>query len=204
MATTCLYLTICLRRITAGGTDGREGDEEEEEIEERGGCRFTSATSLPSTSLLSHINSPRLGDETDVDLKERPRRRTNLFNSARGFAPALADHPCTNLDLSFSLTLYSGVLSGLLIQKDFQMRFGDTFDLTGKQVLSPDRQVRRSVASLPFVLSLMSPFFRQALITSLLSAGTFVGSLAQALTSDRFGRVSGFSLSRQRLRALFR
>ncbi|KAL7417901.1 general substrate transporter [Mrakia frigida] len=60
-----------------------------------------------------------------------------------------------------------GVLSGLLIQKDFQMRFGDTFDLTGKQVLSPDRQ---------------------ALITSLLSAGTFVGSLAQALTSDRFGR----------------
>ena len=65
------------------------------------------------------------------------------------------------------------MLSGLLIQKDFQHRFGDTVDATGKQVLSADRQ---------------------SLITSLLSAGTFVGSIGQAFTSDRFGRVSRTSL----------
>lgn len=29
---------------------------------------------------------------------------------------------------------------------------------------------------------------RQSIITSLLSAGTFVGALGQAFTSDRFGR----------------
>ena len=49
------------------------------------------------------------------------------------------------------------------------MRFGDTVDATGRQVLSANRQ---------------------SVITSLLSAGTFFGALGQALTSDRFGRVS--------------
>ncbi|KAI0352263.1 general substrate transporter [Trametes cingulata] len=59
-----------------------------------------------------------------------------------------------------------GVISGCLIMPDFIDRFG-TVDGSGNAVLSPARQ---------------------SIITSLLSAGTFVGALAQAFTSDRFGR----------------
>ncbi|KAI0370093.1 general substrate transporter [Pilatotrama ljubarskyi] len=59
-----------------------------------------------------------------------------------------------------------GVISGCLIMPDFIERFG-TVDGSGTAVLSPGRQ---------------------SIITSLLSAGTFVGALAQAFTSDRFGR----------------
>ncbi|PSS02341.1 hypothetical protein PHLCEN_2v4034 [Hermanssonia centrifuga] len=49
---------------------------------------------------------------------------------------------------------------------DFQMRFGE-IDANGQPFLSSSRQ---------------------SIITSLLSAGTFVGALGQAFTSDRFGR----------------
>ncbi|KAH8113463.1 sugar transporter [Phellopilus nigrolimitatus] len=59
-----------------------------------------------------------------------------------------------------------GVISGCLIMPDFIQRFGE-----------PD-------GSGGFVLSSA----RQSIITSLLSAGTFVGALAQAFTSDHFGR----------------
>ncbi|KAF5371643.1 hypothetical protein D9758_003573 [Tetrapyrgos nigripes] len=55
-----------------------------------------------------------------------------------------------------------GVISGCLIMPDFVRRFGD-----GSPTLSSSRQ---------------------SIITSLLSAGTFVGALGQAFTSDRFGR----------------
>ncbi|KAL5508401.1 hypothetical protein ACEPAH_6020 [Sanghuangporus vaninii] len=59
-----------------------------------------------------------------------------------------------------------GVISGCLIMPDFIRRFGEP-DGEGGFVLSSTRQ---------------------SIITSLLSAGTFVGALAQAFTSDRFGR----------------
>ncbi|KAI0756097.1 general substrate transporter [Daedaleopsis nitida] len=59
-----------------------------------------------------------------------------------------------------------GVISGCLIMPDFIERFG-TQNADGSWVLSPARQ---------------------SIITSLLSAGTFVGALAQAFTSDRHGR----------------
>ncbi|KAI0347887.1 general substrate transporter [Trametopsis cervina] len=59
-----------------------------------------------------------------------------------------------------------GVISGCLIMPDFQARFGE-IDSNGNPFLSSSRQ---------------------SIITSLLSAGTFVGALAQAFTSDRFGR----------------
>ncbi|KAH9885375.1 general substrate transporter [Cubamyces lactineus] len=59
-----------------------------------------------------------------------------------------------------------GVISGCLIMDDFVDRFGEA-DSSGTFILSPSRQ---------------------SIITSLLSAGTFVGALAQAFTSDRFGR----------------
>ncbi|TFK65443.1 sugar transporter [Pluteus cervinus] len=59
-----------------------------------------------------------------------------------------------------------GVISGCLIMPDFIDRFGE-FDAEGQKFLSSSRQ---------------------SIITSLLSAGTFVGALAQAFTSDRFGR----------------
>jgi len=59
-----------------------------------------------------------------------------------------------------------GVISGCLIMKDFVDRFG---------VQQPDGS---------FILDAN----RQSIITSLLSAGTFVGALGQAFTSDRFGR----------------
>ncbi|KAG8694897.1 hypothetical protein FRC08_008194 [Ceratobasidium sp. 394] len=59
-----------------------------------------------------------------------------------------------------------GVISGCLIMPDFIERFGE---------LGPDGQ---------YVLSA----HRQSIITSLLSAGTFVGALGQAFSSDRFGR----------------
>ncbi|GBE77322.1 Hexose transporter 2 [Sparassis crispa] len=59
-----------------------------------------------------------------------------------------------------------GVISGCLIMPDFAARFGQ-IGSDGKPYLSSSRQ---------------------SIITSLLSAGTFVGSLAQAFTSDRFGR----------------
>ncbi|VDC04258.1 unnamed protein product [Peniophora sp. CBMAI 1063] len=59
-----------------------------------------------------------------------------------------------------------GVISGCLIMDDFVERFGEP-DGSGGFVLSSSRQ---------------------SIITSLLSAGTFVGALAQALTADRFGR----------------
>ncbi|EJC97759.1 sugar transporter [Fomitiporia mediterranea MF3/22] len=61
-----------------------------------------------------------------------------------------------------------GVISGCLIMPDFVRRFGEP-DGAGGFVLSSSRQ---------------------SIITSLLSAGhvTFVGALAQAFTSDRFGR----------------
>ncbi|KAI9067199.1 general substrate transporter [Trametes sanguinea] len=59
-----------------------------------------------------------------------------------------------------------GVISGCLIMEDFVRRFGE-IGSDGVAVLSPARQ---------------------SIITSLLSAGTFVGALGQAFTSDRFGR----------------
>ncbi|KAI0801467.1 general substrate transporter [Fomes fomentarius] len=59
-----------------------------------------------------------------------------------------------------------GVISGCLIMDDFVERFGEQ-NADGTWVLSSSRQ---------------------SIITSLLSAGTFVGALAQAFTSDRFGR----------------
>ncbi|TFK42071.1 general substrate transporter [Crucibulum laeve] len=59
-----------------------------------------------------------------------------------------------------------GVISGCLIMPDFIRRFGE-IDGNGQPFLSSSRQ---------------------SIITSLLSAGTFVGALAQAFTSDRFGR----------------
>ncbi|TFK56384.1 general substrate transporter [Heliocybe sulcata] len=58
-----------------------------------------------------------------------------------------------------------GVISGCLIMPDFVERFGE--GPAGSRVLSASRQ---------------------SIITSLLSAGTFVGSLAQAFTSDSMGR----------------
>ncbi|KZT02237.1 general substrate transporter [Laetiporus sulphureus 93-53] len=59
-----------------------------------------------------------------------------------------------------------GVISGCLIMPDFIDRFGQV-DANGTAYLSSSRQ---------------------SLITSLLSVGTIVGSIAQAFTSDRFGR----------------
>lgn len=59
-----------------------------------------------------------------------------------------------------------GVISGCLIMPDFQARFGQV-DSNGNVFLSASRQ---------------------SIITSLLSAGTFVGALGQAFTSDRNGR----------------
>ncbi|THU85105.1 sugar transporter [Dendrothele bispora CBS 962.96] len=59
-----------------------------------------------------------------------------------------------------------GVISGCLIMDDFVRRFGEQMS-DGSFVLSSSRQ---------------------SIITSLLSAGTFVGALGQAFTSDRFGR----------------
>ncbi|KAI0931199.1 hypothetical protein AcW2_000135 [Taiwanofungus camphoratus] len=59
-----------------------------------------------------------------------------------------------------------GVISGCLIMKDFIARFGQ---------MGSDGQ--------PYLSS-----SRQSVITSLLSAGTIVGAIAQAFTSDRFGR----------------
>jgi len=61
-----------------------------------------------------------------------------------------------------------GVISGCLIMPDFQRRFGHPLnDGSGKYELSPGRQ---------------------SIITSLLSAGTFVGAIGQAFTSDSLGR----------------
>ncbi|KAI0033852.1 general substrate transporter [Vararia minispora EC-137] len=59
-----------------------------------------------------------------------------------------------------------GVISGCLIMDDFIERFGQP-DGNGGFFLSSSRQ---------------------SIITSLLSAGTFVGALAQAFTADRYGR----------------
>ncbi|KAJ2924765.1 hypothetical protein H1R20_g12329, partial [Candolleomyces eurysporus] len=59
-----------------------------------------------------------------------------------------------------------GVISGCLIMPDFIRRFGE-INADGEYFLSSSRQ---------------------SIITSLLSAGTFVGALAQAFTSDRWGR----------------
>ncbi|KAK7680557.1 hypothetical protein QCA50_016339 [Cerrena zonata] len=59
-----------------------------------------------------------------------------------------------------------GVISGCLIMEDFVARFGE-IGADGKPFLSSSRQ---------------------SIITSLLSAGTFVGAIGQAFTSDRFGR----------------
>ncbi|KAH9923154.1 general substrate transporter [Epithele typhae] len=59
-----------------------------------------------------------------------------------------------------------GVISGCLIMPDFVQRFGEQ-NADGTFILSSSRQ---------------------SIITSLLSAGTFVGALGQAFTSDRFGR----------------
>lgn len=59
-----------------------------------------------------------------------------------------------------------GVISGCLIMPDFIRRFGEQ-GADGTYFLSSSRS---------------------SIITSLLSAGTFVGALAQAFTSDRFGR----------------
>jgi SP family sugar:H+ symporter-like MFS transporter len=58
------------------------------------------------------------------------------------------------------------VISGCLIMPDFERRFG-TLGADGKYALDSSRQ---------------------SIITSLLSAGTFVGALAQAFTSDSIGR----------------
>ncbi|KAF8581688.1 general substrate transporter [Ramaria rubella] len=62
-----------------------------------------------------------------------------------------------------------GVISGCLIMEDFNNRFGDILNADGTRTLSANRQ---------------------SIITSLLSAGyvTSSGALAQAFTSDRFGR----------------
>ncbi|THH07482.1 hypothetical protein EW145_g3358 [Phellinidium pouzarii] len=68
--------------------------------------------------------------------------------------------------IAFGGFLFGYDIGGCLIMPDFIMRFGQS-DGNGGFVLSSSRQ---------------------SIITSLLSAGTFVGALAQALTSDRFGR----------------
>jgi len=62
-----------------------------------------------------------------------------------------------------------GVISGCLIMTDFARRFGngDMDPATGLPIINANRQ---------------------SIITSLLSAGTFVGSLGQAFTSDWLGR----------------
>jgi len=60
-----------------------------------------------------------------------------------------------------------GVISGCLIMPDFINRFGQPIGPNGEMTLSSSRQ---------------------SIITSLLSAGTFVGALGQAFTADRFGR----------------
>jgi len=60
-----------------------------------------------------------------------------------------------------------GVISGCLIMPDFINRFGEPTGPGGAMELSPSRQ---------------------SIITSLLSAGTFVGALAQAFTADSLGR----------------
>ncbi|KIY74116.1 sugar transporter [Cylindrobasidium torrendii FP15055 ss-10] len=60
-----------------------------------------------------------------------------------------------------------GVISGCLIMPDFTRRFGDFNEASGEWELDSHKQ---------------------SIITSLLSAGTFVGALGQAFTSDRFGR----------------
>lgn len=60
-----------------------------------------------------------------------------------------------------------GVISGCLIMPDFIDRFGQPNGPNGAMHLSSSRQ---------------------SIITSLLSAGTFVGSLGQAFTADRWGR----------------
>jgi len=60
-----------------------------------------------------------------------------------------------------------GVISGCLIMPDFINRFGEPTGAGGAMELSPSRQ---------------------SIITSLLSAGTFVGALAQAFTADSLGR----------------
>ncbi|KIY64491.1 general substrate transporter [Cylindrobasidium torrendii FP15055 ss-10] len=60
-----------------------------------------------------------------------------------------------------------GVISGCLIMPDFTRRFGDWDEATSEWVLNSHKQ---------------------SIITSLLSAGTFVGAIGQAFTSDRFGR----------------
>ncbi|KAF6755181.1 general substrate transporter [Ephemerocybe angulata] len=61
-----------------------------------------------------------------------------------------------------------GVISGCLIMPNFIRTFGE-LGADGEYFLSSSRQ---------------------SIITSLLSAGTFVGAIAQAFTSDRFGRRS--------------
>ncbi|KAH8929193.1 sugar transporter [Atractiella rhizophila] len=61
-----------------------------------------------------------------------------------------------------------GVISGCLVMPDFIRRFGNgQTDAEGNLVLNADRQ---------------------SVITSLLSAGTFVGALGQAFTADSLGR----------------
>ncbi|KZT22640.1 sugar transporter [Neolentinus lepideus HHB14362 ss-1] len=58
-----------------------------------------------------------------------------------------------------------GVISGCLIMPDFIERFGE--GPPGSKILTSSRQ---------------------SIITSVISAGTFIGSLSQSLTSDRLGR----------------
>ncbi|KZS93480.1 general substrate transporter [Sistotremastrum niveocremeum HHB9708] len=65
-----------------------------------------------------------------------------------------------------------GVISGCLIMDDFVKRFG-TSNGSGGFVLDANRQ---------------------SIITSLLSAGTFIGALGQAFTADRFGRKRSITL----------
>ncbi|KAJ7511845.1 general substrate transporter [Mycena galericulata] len=73
----------------------------------------------------------------------------------------------TNQSINFRRSYDIGVISGCLIMPDFIDRFGQVDSKTGEMVLTASRQ---------------------SIITSLLSAGTFVGALGQAFTSDRFGR----------------
>ncbi|KIY65663.1 general substrate transporter [Cylindrobasidium torrendii FP15055 ss-10] len=60
-----------------------------------------------------------------------------------------------------------GVISGCLIMPDFAKRFGEFNSEAGEWQLNSSQQ---------------------SIITSLLSAGTFIGSIGQAFTSDRYGR----------------
>ncbi|KAI0937325.1 hypothetical protein AcV5_005259 [Taiwanofungus camphoratus] len=93
-------------------------------------------------------------------------RRAILLATFVAFGGKYLDSLCAAALNCFLFGYDIGVISGCLIMKDFIARFGQ---------MGSDGQ--------PYLSS-----SRQSVITSLLSAGTIVGAIAQAFTSDRFGR----------------